>query len=84
MVRSVNTGPSGFVDTVGRIGPLVSVDGRQQLVEGIQAHDVRLSSRRSLFGLWGHTPIMVALGATITLTIVGPMFRRTTNGPRLG
>ena len=76
MARSVNTGPSGFVDSGGRIGPLVTVDGRQRQVQGVTAHDVWLDDRMTLFGLWGHLPIMVLLLAVGAFTVGGWLVRR--------
>ncbi|MDP6417287.1 MAG: hypothetical protein QGG54_19970, partial [Gammaproteobacteria bacterium] len=67
---------SGFVDSGGRIGPLVTVDGRQRQVQGVTAHDVWLDDRMTLFGLWGHLPIMVLLLAVGAFTVGGWLVRR--------
>jgi len=62
--RAVNTGVSGFVDSVGRVGPLVTVDGKRQLVAGVAAHRVQVDQRHSLYGRWGNVPMWV-LGAGV-------------------
>lgn len=47
MARSVNTGVSGFIDSLGKIGPLVQVEGRHQEVAGIASVRVMIDSRTS-------------------------------------
>lgn len=47
MARSVNTGVSGFIDSLGKVGPLVEVEGRHQEVAGITSARVMIDSRTS-------------------------------------
>lgn len=70
MARSVNTGISGFIDSAGRIGPLVTVDGHRQGVEGVAGQWVRLDRRRTLFARLGHAPA-IGLAAVTSVLIVG-------------
>ena len=64
--RSVNHGISGFIDSVGRVGPTVTVDGRRHGVEGVVAHEMLLDSRETFYGRWGGLPM-----ALFTLTAAG-------------
>ncbi len=75
MVRSVNTGISGHIDAVGRVGPLVEVDGRSQNVAGFVVVEVRTDPRRSLFGRVGQVPVAGVAGATGLLVVLG-LFRK--------
>ncbi len=76
MARSVNTGPSGYVDSTGRIGSLVDVDGRSQDCEGIAIHDVTLDSRHTFYGRWGRIPIILALALTGAVAVRGTWRRQ--------
>jgi len=58
MARSVNTGISGFIDSVGRVGPLVEVDGHRQEVQGAASAKVSIDPRRTLYGRLGQAPIV--------------------------
>ena len=58
MARSVNTGISGFIDSVGRVGPLVTEDGRHQQVEGTATHTMVVDTRQTVFGRWGHGTLL--------------------------
>ncbi len=71
MVRSVNTGISGMIDSVGRVGPVVTMNGRSQLVEGAVSATVSFDGRTSLFGRFGHLPALVLAGLTGLLVVVG-------------
>lgn len=74
MARSVNTGPSGFIDSAGRIGPVVEVDQRQQQVEGFVAHTVQTDPRSTLHGRVGRTP-QVLLSILTAGLVVFPVFQ---------
>ncbi len=69
MARSVNGGISGFVDSVGRVGPLVEVGGHSQWVDGLMTAEPRLDTRLTLYGYLGDTPaaLMAALTALLLL-----------------
>lgn len=73
--RAVNTGMSGFVDSVGRVGPVVKVGDAVQNVPGVAVHAVQLDSRSTLFGRIGHWPGLILLVLTGVLVLVG-LFRR--------
>ncbi len=69
--RSVNTGVSGFIDSAGRIGPLVEHEGKQQLVAGVGSHRVMLDPRRTWYGWWGDGPMWVLGLLTYGLVVAG-------------
>jgi apolipoprotein N-acyltransferase len=73
--RSVNTGLSGFIDSVGRIGPLVHINDQDQLVAGIAKTEVRLDPRQSLYGLMGEGPV-VCLALLTGALFVGVFVKR--------
>jgi apolipoprotein N-acyltransferase len=75
MARSVNTGVSGFIDSTGRIGPLVEVDGSTQMVAGYADLRVRLDPRQTTFGRWGEGPMWLMVVFTAGLVVAG-WFRR--------
>ena len=75
MVRSVNTGPSGFIDSVGRVGPLATVAGRTCEVEAVLVHGVRFDVRKSLFGRWGEGPVFAVAALMGALTLFGAIIR---------
>ena len=74
MARSVNTGISGFIDSLGRVGPTVGVDDRHQHVEGFAVHSLAIDTRRSVWGRIGHWPVIGLVIITAGLTI-GGLFR---------
>ena len=76
MARSVNTGPSGFIDATGRIGPLVAVDGRTQDVAGVAVHRVQFDRRRTLFSHMGQRPVAMLTVVMIAVAIHGCFARR--------
>ncbi len=76
MARSVNTGVSGFIDSVGRVGPTVNVDGRSQHVDGSVSHAVTLDTRQSVWGQYGQTPVW-GLAVMTGILLVVPVFRRS-------
>ncbi|MFH1769034.1 MAG: apolipoprotein N-acyltransferase [Candidatus Omnitrophota bacterium] len=52
IIRSANTGVSGYVDYLGNIGKL-TYKGKDVFIEGIFACDLPLNSRRSFYNRWG-------------------------------
>lgn len=50
MARSVNTGVSGLIDSSGRVGPLVSLRGQHQEVQGYVNAQAVLDPRVSVYG----------------------------------
>ncbi len=77
MARSVNTGVSGFIDSTGRVGPLVTVQGRTQNVEGFAVHTVKLDPRHTLFGRWGQATLAGLIAAS-SIGLIGTMRRHKT------
>ena len=69
MARSVNTGVSGFIDSAGRVGPIVTVDGKAQEVEATAAHTVQFDPRVTLFSRLGHTPAILLALVTAALSL---------------
>ena len=72
MARSVNTGISGFIDSVGRIGPLVVADGQSQQIEGVAVHTMVFDHRQTLFGRWGHATTVTLLVIAVIVMVVVP------------
>jgi apolipoprotein N-acyltransferase len=81
MARSVNTGISGFIDSVGRVGPLVSVAGRSQSVAGWAAQNVSLDPRVTVFGYLRDWPIAALACLTALLLLGGGILGRRTMPP---
>jgi len=75
MARSVNTGVSGFIDSAGRVGPIVAVDGKTQQVEATAAHTVRFDPRVTMFSRLGHGPAILLALVTAVLSL-NTFFRR--------
>jgi apolipoprotein N-acyltransferase len=80
MARSVNGGISGFVDSVGRVGPVVEVDGQNLWVDGALAGEPRLDDRRTLYGRAGEWPITSLAWLTASLLIWGKIKPRRSEG----
>jgi apolipoprotein N-acyltransferase len=78
-VRAVNTGVSGLIDSVGRIGPVVTVDGRSEEVAGTAAGELVIDPRRTVFGHLGHAPVIglaVWTACSVALAVFAPRGRR--------
>ena len=79
MVRSVNTGISGFIDSAGRSVGRVEVDGRLQNVAGFGSAELAADPRGTLFGRIGLLPVVIC--SLIGLGMLGaaevPKFRRS-------
>ncbi len=75
MVRSVNTGVSGFIDSNGRPGPLLKSNS-----DGRVAEQLKLDPRTSLYGIVGGWPIgllsMATFLAAAWLIVFGKARRR--------
>ncbi len=68
--RAVNTGVSGFIDSVGRVKAILPAG-----VADVAVDELRLDRRRSLFGLVGRWPMGLLTLATGGLLVAG-FFRR--------
>lgn len=77
MARSVNTGVSGFISSLGQVGPVVEVNGARQLVEGFAVHDMLFDPRETFFGRFGHAPIWCLAVFTGLLAVAGFWFPRS-------
>lgn len=73
--RAVNMGVSGFVDSMGRIGPLVQQDGVYQDVPGIATAEMKIDSRNTFYGSAGPWGSIIVSIVTALLVIAG-IFRR--------
>ena len=76
VVRAVNTGISGFVDSSGRIVALVEHEqtGQNKMITGTAHMQVLVDKRRSLYSLMGDLPawLCVAAGAVTLLMLYRP------------
>jgi apolipoprotein N-acyltransferase len=81
MARSVNTGISGFIDSVGRVGRLVEVDGRVQQVAGFATQRIMLDPRQTVFGRLGAAPAVGVALVTAVLALSG-LLRRKKKKPK--
>jgi apolipoprotein N-acyltransferase len=87
MARSVNTGISGFIDSTGRIGPIVVQRGHTQQVAGSCSAELRLDARRTVFGMCGEWPVgalTVGTAFLLLLSCVGPVRRRSAGAQQGG
>ena len=71
MARSVNTGISGVVDSVGRVVAQVSTAGESQQVQGYAVVKLDADPRATFFGRFGALPIVLLTGVTGLLLVVG-------------
>ncbi|MEX2213920.1 MAG: apolipoprotein N-acyltransferase [Phycisphaeraceae bacterium] len=71
MARSVNTGVSGFIDSVGRVQPLTGKDGRLKMFDGFLVASVYLDPRATLFGTVGQVPVVCLTLLTGVLLAAG-------------
>jgi apolipoprotein N-acyltransferase len=76
MARAVNTGISGFIDSLGRVGPLVEADGQLQQVAGSAVERVRLDPTVTLFGAVGRWPVTLMAAFTALMAAAGVLRRR--------
>ena len=76
MARSVNTGVSGMIDSAGRVGPLVTVGGEHQEVDGYVNAMVTLDPRITLYGRV-REGVWVGLCAAALLLLLGVLVPHT-------
>jgi len=76
MASSVNGGISGFIDSIGRVGPVVTRDGQSQWVDGVLLAEPQLDDRRTLYGRIGEWPITCLAWLTAWLLIWGKIMPR--------
>jgi apolipoprotein N-acyltransferase len=74
MARSVNRGVSGFVDSLGRVRQVVTVDGQAQNVAGVATARVPLDRRRTWYSVLGAIP-MSGIALITALLILGGWLR---------
>ncbi len=79
MARSVNGGISGFVDSIGRVGPVVTAGGQSQWVDGVQGARLRVDDRQTLYGRCGDLPV-ICLAGLIALMLGWGMLRPPSPG----
>ena len=70
MARSVNTGVSGFIDSLGRIGPTVLVNGRRLDIAGFATHRLRIDSRTTIYAQVGRVPIVSMVVITFVIVLI--------------
>jgi apolipoprotein N-acyltransferase len=81
MARSVNTGASGFIDSLGRVGPMVVTGGRTQGVSGWAGRTLLLDGRTTWFGFWGDWPVVGVVAVTAALLLAGAVSGRRRQAP---
>ncbi len=83
MVRSVNTGISGFIDATGGIRQVVEVEGESRQVEGVATETVAAGTLTPLFARVGQGPVVAMVMATglLSLVAVGLAWWRRTERP---
>lgn len=59
MARCVNTGPSSFIDSLGRVQSVVVADGKHTDVAGLVSHTMRQDSRVTLYSKLGQLPVTI-------------------------
>ncbi len=74
--RAVNTGISGFVNSVGRIEKQVTVDGQTQDVAGTAMHTLAMNPHGTFFGRWGDWPVRIMVVLTLVLPTIGALMSR--------
>ena len=62
---------SGFIDSSGRVGPLVESNGKIQQVDGFAVHTVAWDDRHTLFGTVGMVPITLLTITTAVMVLIG-------------
>ena len=83
VVRSVNTGISGFLDSSGRtVSRVANAAGHVRSVEGFAAHRLKIDPRQSVYGRWGDIfayLLSLVLVMTIIVATFNPQSRRESN-----
>lgn len=65
VVRAVNVGISGYIDSEGRIANVIQEDGRRRMVTGTLVVQTAIDSRRSLYSLTGDAFAWLACAAAL-------------------
>lgn len=80
VVRSVNTGISGFIDSNGRtVSQVSNAAGHVRSVKGFVAHRLKIDPRHSFYGRWGDIfayLLSLALAMVIIVATFNPRSRR--------
>lgn len=74
--RSVNTGISGFISSLGRVGPIVAPNGVNPGPAGFVVHAVEIDQRNTTFGKIGHLPAIAVAVVTALLTLTTKLRRK--------
>jgi apolipoprotein N-acyltransferase len=69
MARSVNTGVSGFIDSLGRVQQLATQNGQATQTTAIATHTLRLDDRRTAYSQYGRVPVLALVGLTVLLLL---------------
>lgn len=69
VVRSVNTGLSGFIDSNGRIEQLIGRDGQRKMVEAAGARQVLVDARHSVYSRVGDAVAQACSLAAMVLAV---------------
>jgi len=77
MARSVNTGVSVFIDSMGRVGPFVTgSNGEIQQIDGFAISHLAVDPRGSTFGAVGTLPVRLLTLAMAILAVIAFVQRR--------
>ena len=83
VARAATTGVSAFIDPKGKIFARISdSNGKDVFVSGVAVQDVRLSTERSFYTLYGDV-FAQALSAVVLLVIVTSLVRRRRRSQQL-
>jgi apolipoprotein N-acyltransferase len=69
MARAVNTGPSGFIDSCGRVTKMINVNGLRQQVQGTVTESLTIDKRETVYGTVGYPPMVIMAVMTGVLTL---------------
>lgn len=72
MVRSVNTGVSGFISSAGAVGPVID-----RSVSDVAAAKIGLDRRITVFGRIGQAPVVIIAAITLVLTGISVVSARS-------
>lgn len=76
IVRSVNTGISGFIAPTGKIEGVVSQNGRRKNVEGVLTQNVKLDRRQTLYTRYGDWLGRSMMGICLLLLVIAALRKR--------
>ena len=74
--RAVNTGVSGFISSLGRVGPIIAPQGANPGPAGFVVHAVEIDRRTTVFGRIGHIPVLAVAVVTALLTLAARLRRK--------